>query len=159
MAIANARLSPARLSFLCQYLQGTVVLKHYISRHARRWHTQFFGYKRSCFLILTGGLLLDSVQLKSDRVRSWIQSSSQTGPSSVFKLDPVLFLSWTQSNSHPVTTNNSWRTLDWGKNWTRKPQGMGIADWFQTKWRTVAVTNTSQHGVWRLILDKWGLAD
>lgn len=89
MAIANARLSPARLSFLCQYLQGTVVLKHYISRYARKWHTQFFGYKRSCFLILTGGLLLDSVQLKSDRVRSWIQSSSQIGPSSLLKLDPV----------------------------------------------------------------------
>lgn len=114
MAIANSRLSPARFSFLCQYLQATIVLKHNISKYARRWHTQFFGYKRSCFLILTGGLLLDPVQLKSDRVRSCTQSDP--APSLVLKLDPVQFLSWTQSYSHPVTTTNSCRTLDWEKN-------------------------------------------
>ena len=67
-------------------------------------------------------------------------------------------MSWTKEGLVCTTTNHQ-GSLDWGKNPTSKSQGMGTANWFQTKWRTIAATNSSQHGNWGLIPNRWASAD
>ena len=45
--------------------------------------------------------------------------------------------------------------LDWGKGWTSKSQRMGTENSFQAKWRDIALTSSSQHGIHGLRQNRW----
>lgn len=83
--------------FVGIYSFGTTVLKHKISRCARRWYTQFFETFRTLFLQLSIGAHKDKLIPKRDMLMSWIFS----GVFAPYRMGVILSLRVTlcQSNS------------------------------------------------------------